>query len=146
MAEVSESLQQLGMRACPVCGSAESLGMSPFPVLIVDGEFSPGADDLPPGEGRDGDLTLAIRVECIARYGHPVPGRVLGRISRTRSARWWMAAFGNLRWCCGALQSARTGRRLLVRTGAESTYAIGSRVPSMAAWATSVRRRLWLRA
>jgi hypothetical protein len=53
---------------------------------------------------------------------------------------------GNLRWCCGALQSARTGRRLLVRTGAESTYAIGSRVPSMAAWATSVRRRLWLRA
>jgi DNA-directed RNA polymerase subunit RPC12/RpoP len=64
MAEVSESLQQLGMWACPVCGSAESLGMSPFPVLIVDGEFPPGADDLPPGEGRDGDLTLAIRVEC----------------------------------------------------------------------------------
>jgi hypothetical protein len=29
---------------------------------------------------------------------------------------------------------------------AESAYAIGSRVPSMAAWATSVRRRLWLRA
>ena len=81
-----------------------------------------------------------------ARYGHPVPGRVLGRISRTRSTRWWMAAFGNLRWCCGAPQSARTGRRLLVRTGAESTYAIGSRVPSMAAWATSVSRRLWLRA
>jgi hypothetical protein len=40
----------------------------------------------------------------------------------------------------------RTGRRLLARTGAESTYAIGSRVPSMAPWATSVRRRLWLRA
>jgi hypothetical protein len=57
------------MRACPVCGSAESLGMSPFPVLIVDGEFSPGADDLPPGEGRDGELTLAIRVECIT-CGH----------------------------------------------------------------------------
>jgi hypothetical protein len=44
MAEVSESLQQLGMRACHVCGSAESLDMSPFPVLIVDGEFPPGAD------------------------------------------------------------------------------------------------------
>jgi len=69
MAEVHQSLQQLGMRACPVCGSAESLGMSPFPVLIVDGEFPPGADDLPPGEGRDGDLTLAIRVECIT-CGH----------------------------------------------------------------------------
>jgi hypothetical protein len=69
MAEVSESLQQLGMRACPVCGSAESLGMSPFPVLLIDGEFPPDADDLPPGEDRDGDLTLAIWVECIT-CGH----------------------------------------------------------------------------
>jgi hypothetical protein len=41
MAEVHRSLQQLGMRACPVCGSAESLGMSPFPVLLVDGKFPP---------------------------------------------------------------------------------------------------------
>ena len=69
MAEVSESLQQLGMRACPVCGSTESLGMSPFPVLIVDGDIPPDADDLPPGEDRDEDLTLAIRVECIT-CGH----------------------------------------------------------------------------
>jgi len=69
MAEVSESLQQLGMRACPVCGSTESLGMSPFPVLLVDGEIPPDADDLPLGEDRDGDLTLAIRVECIT-CGH----------------------------------------------------------------------------
>jgi hypothetical protein len=68
MAEVSESLLQLGMRACPVCGSTESLGMSPFPVLLVDGEI-PDADDLPLGEDRDGDLTLAIRVECIT-CGH----------------------------------------------------------------------------
>jgi hypothetical protein len=69
MAEVSESLQQLGMRACPVCGSTESLSMSPFPVLLVDGEFPPDADDLPLGEDRDGDLTFAIRVECIT-CGH----------------------------------------------------------------------------
>jgi hypothetical protein len=69
MAEVSESLQQLGMRACPVCGSTESLGMSPFPVLLVDGEFPPDADDLSLGEDRDGDLTFAIRVECIT-CGH----------------------------------------------------------------------------
>ena len=69
MAEVSESLQQLGMRACPVCGSTESLGMSPFPVLLVDGEIPPDADDLPLGEDHDGDLTLAIRVECIT-CGH----------------------------------------------------------------------------
>jgi hypothetical protein len=68
MAEVSESLLQLGMRACPVCGSTESLGMSPFPVLLVDGEI-PDADDLPLGGDRDGDLTLAIRVECIT-CGH----------------------------------------------------------------------------
>lgn len=35
MAEVSQALQQLGLRACPVCGSAASLGMSPFPVVLV---------------------------------------------------------------------------------------------------------------
>ena len=46
MAEARQSLQQLGMRACPVCGSAESLGMSPFPVLLVDGKFPPDAGDL----------------------------------------------------------------------------------------------------
>jgi hypothetical protein len=43
--------------------------MSPFPVLLIDGEFPPGADDLPPGEDRDGDLTLAIWVGCIT-CGH----------------------------------------------------------------------------
>lgn len=66
MAEVHQSLQQLGMRACPVCGSAESLGMSPFPVLLVEGESPPDADDLPLGEDRDGDLTFAVRVGCAA--------------------------------------------------------------------------------
>jgi hypothetical protein len=35
MTEVFESLQQLGLRACPVCGSAESLNMSPFPVVLL---------------------------------------------------------------------------------------------------------------
>jgi hypothetical protein len=65
MAEARQSLQQLGMRACPVCGSAESLGMSPFPVLLVDGKFPPDADDLPVGEDRQGDLTFAIRVDCV---------------------------------------------------------------------------------
>ena len=65
MAEARQSLQQLGMRACPVCGSAESLGMSPFPVLLVDGKFPPDAGDLPVGEDRQGDLTFAIRVDCV---------------------------------------------------------------------------------
>jgi hypothetical protein len=64
MAEVHQSLQQLGMTACPVCGSAESLSMSPFPVLLVEGKFPPDADDLPLGEDRDGDLTFAVRVGC----------------------------------------------------------------------------------
>ena len=57
------------MRACPVCGSAESLGMSPFPVLLVDGKFPPDADDLPVGEDCEGDLTFAIRVDCVT-CGH----------------------------------------------------------------------------
>ena len=62
MAEVFESLIQLGLRECPVCGSAESLGMSPFPAILVDGEFPLDPDELPEGEG--GDLTLAVRIEC----------------------------------------------------------------------------------
>ena len=53
MAEVHQSLQQLGMKACPVCGSAESLSMSSFPVLLVEGKSPPDADDLPLGEDRD---------------------------------------------------------------------------------------------
>ena len=65
MAEARQSLQQLGMRACPVCGSAESLGLSPFPVLLVDGKVPPDAGDLPVGEDRQGDLTFAIRVDCV---------------------------------------------------------------------------------
>ena len=65
MAEVHQLFQQLGMRACPVCGSAESLSMSPFPVLLVDGTFPPDADDFPVGVDREGDLTFAIRVDCV---------------------------------------------------------------------------------
>jgi Zn ribbon nucleic-acid-binding protein len=65
MAEVSEALQQLGLRACPVCDSADSLGMSRFPVLLVDPGFPPDDDDFPAAGGNpDGDLTFAVRVEC----------------------------------------------------------------------------------
>ena len=69
MAEVFETLQQLGLRACPVCGSAESLTMSHFPVLLVDGRFPPETDALPLGDYHEGDLTFAVRVEC-ATCGH----------------------------------------------------------------------------
>ena len=61
MAEVFESLIQLGLRECPLCGSAESLGMSPFPAILVDGEFPLDSDALPEEEG---DLTFAVRIEC----------------------------------------------------------------------------------
>ena len=69
MAEVFETLEQLGLRACPVCGSAESLAMSHFPVLLVDGQFPPEGDALPLGDYREGDLTFAVRIEC-ATCGH----------------------------------------------------------------------------
>jgi ribosomal protein S27AE len=55
MAEVSDTLQRLGLRACPVCGSLESLDMSHFPVFLADGRS--------PAEPGD-DLTFAVRVEC----------------------------------------------------------------------------------
>jgi DNA-directed RNA polymerase subunit M/transcription elongation factor TFIIS len=63
LTEVFESLQQLGLRTCPACGSAESLSMSPFPVVLFDGDFPSEAEALNSGEER-GDLTLSVRVEC----------------------------------------------------------------------------------
>ena len=68
MAEVAETLQHLGMKACPVCGSAESLSMGRFPTLLVDGSLPSDAGNLSPEE-RGGDLTFAVRVEC-ATCGH----------------------------------------------------------------------------
>jgi hypothetical protein len=62
MAEVFESLLRLGLGACPVCGSTESLSMSPYPAILVDGEFPLDPDALPEQDG--GDLTFAVRVEC----------------------------------------------------------------------------------
>lgn len=64
MAEVSDTLRRLGLGACPVCGSLEPLGMSHFPVVLVDGGFPAEPGTLPHGESCDGDLTFAVRVEC----------------------------------------------------------------------------------
>jgi hypothetical protein len=69
MDEVLQTLEQLGMQTCPVCGSADSLSMNPFPVLLVDAGFSRD-DEAPPREDRSGgDMTFALRVECATR-GH----------------------------------------------------------------------------
>ena len=68
MTEVARMLHQLGMGVCPVCGSARSLAVSPFPVLLADAGF-PDAEDSISGGDCGGDLTFAIRVEC-ATCGH----------------------------------------------------------------------------
>ena len=67
IAEVSQALQQLGLRACPVCGSADALGVGRFPVFVLDGGPRPDSDD--PSLGEDHDLTFAVRIECTA-CGH----------------------------------------------------------------------------
>jgi hypothetical protein len=64
VAEVSQELQQLGLKVCPVCGSADALGIGRSPVFLLDGGPPTGGDDLPLGEDRDYDLTLAVRIEC----------------------------------------------------------------------------------
>jgi hypothetical protein len=66
LAEVSQSLRQLGLTACPVCGLADSLEAGHLPVLLVDGGFPPGTDDNSLGEDGDGDLTFSVRIECNA--------------------------------------------------------------------------------
>jgi DNA-directed RNA polymerase subunit M/transcription elongation factor TFIIS len=69
MTEVMGSLQRLGLRACPVCGSDESLSMSRSPVFLVDGESPPDEDAPARDEHNDGELTFAVRVEC-STCGH----------------------------------------------------------------------------
>ena len=64
IAEVSEALQQLGLRACPVCGSADTLGIERSPVFLLTGGPPPAGDDPALGEDRDYDLTSAVRIEC----------------------------------------------------------------------------------
>jgi hypothetical protein len=66
LVEVGRSLQQLGLKACPVCGLTDSLGVSHLPVVLVDGGFLARIDYHSPAEQRDGDLTFALRIECTA--------------------------------------------------------------------------------
>ena len=69
IAEVSQALQQLGLRGCLVCGSADALGVGRSPVFLLEGGPPCADDDAPLGEDRDYDLTFAVRVECTA-CGH----------------------------------------------------------------------------
>ena len=62
-------LQQLGLRACPVCGRADSLGVSPFPVLVTDDRPVPGAAAPARAQEHLGDITVAVQAECAA-CGH----------------------------------------------------------------------------
>jgi hypothetical protein len=64
MAEVTESLQQLGVKACPMCGSADGLGIGRRPVLIVDGEFPPTMINVPLEADPDRHVTFAVQIEC----------------------------------------------------------------------------------
>ena len=70
MAEVFGWLQQLGLTACPQCGSANSLRTSPVPVRLAEsGAPPPGGDGRHPGPDREGDVIFAINVGCAA-CGH----------------------------------------------------------------------------
>lgn len=62
--EVLESLHRLGLRGCLVCGSAESLSMSPLPVVLPDAGFDSWAGGVAPGGEHGPDLTFTVRVEC----------------------------------------------------------------------------------
>ena len=69
MAAAGRGLQQLGLRACPVCGRADSLRVSPFPVLLTDDGPVPGAAARVPAQEHFDDITVAVQTECAA-CGH----------------------------------------------------------------------------
>jgi hypothetical protein len=64
LAAVGQRLRQLGLRTCPVCGPADSLRVSPFPVLLTDAGPAPAR-----GREQLDDITVAVKAECAA-CGH----------------------------------------------------------------------------
>ena len=69
MAAVSQRLQQLGPRACTVCGRADSLRVSPCPVLLTDDGPVPAAAARARAREHFDDITAAVKAECTA-CGH----------------------------------------------------------------------------
>jgi Zn ribbon nucleic-acid-binding protein len=64
MFEIFAGLRQLGMQACPVCRSTDTLSVSPFPTFISEAQPSTGTDGLSAWREPGVDLTFAVRVEC----------------------------------------------------------------------------------
>jgi hypothetical protein len=69
LAAVGQRLQQLGLRACPVCGRPDSLRVSPFPVLLTDDGPVTGAAAPAQAQEHFDDITAAVETECAA-CGH----------------------------------------------------------------------------
>jgi hypothetical protein len=64
LAAVGQRLRQLGLRACPVCGLADSLRVSPFSGAVDRCRACPR-----PGQEQSDDITVAVKAECAA-CGH----------------------------------------------------------------------------
>ena len=69
MAAAGRGLQELGLLACPVCGQADSLRVSPFPVLLTDDGPIPGVAAPAPAQEHFDYVTAAVKAECAA-CGH----------------------------------------------------------------------------
>src|ERR1700749_985305 len=68
-AVVGQRLRKLGLRSCPVCRQADSLRVSPFPVLVTDAGPVPGAAAGAGAQEHLGGITVAVQAECAA-CGH----------------------------------------------------------------------------
>ena len=69
LAAADRRLEQFGVRACPVCGQAGSLHVSPFPVLLTDDGPIRGAAARAPAQEHFDEITAAVKAECAA-CGH----------------------------------------------------------------------------
>jgi hypothetical protein len=64
MVEVVQSLQQLGVKACPVCGTEEGLAIGRRPVLVIDGALPPSDSKVSMEADPDRQITFAVQIEC----------------------------------------------------------------------------------
>jgi hypothetical protein len=64
LVEVTQSLQQLGVKTCPVCGTEDGLAIGRRPVLVIDGALPSAASRVPMEADPDRQVTFAVRVEC----------------------------------------------------------------------------------